>query len=66
MEECGGAAAHGVADYTLDDLAAAVGSGRAQQTLLGASVDIDRQSFVSQRHLQHPVLHVPVVLPGQV
>lgn len=51
---------------TLDDLAAAVGCRGAEQTLLGAPVDVDGQSLVAQRHLQHPVLHVSVVLSGQV
>lgn len=57
MEECGGAS---------DDLAAAVGGGGAQQTLFWAAVDVDRQSFVAKGHLQHPVLHVPLVFSGQV
>lgn len=50
----------------LDDLAAAVWGWRAEQTLLGAPVNVDGQSLVAQRHLQHTVLHVPVVFPGQV
>lgn len=54
MEECG----------ALNDLAAAVWGRGTEQTLLGAPVDVDRQSLVAQRHLQHTVLHVPVVLPG--
>lgn len=65
MEECGGVAADG-AVCALNDLAAAVRGRCAEQTLLWASVDVDRQSLVAQRHLQHPVLHVPVILPGQV
>lgn len=66
MEECGGVAADGAAVCALNDLAAAVRGRCAEQTLLWASVDVDRQSLVAQRHLQHPVLHVPVILPGQV
>lgn len=51
-------------DVVLYDLAAAVWGWGAEQTLLGASVNVDGQCLLVQRHLQRAVFYVPVVFSG--